>query len=140
MFRSADSVGWAASKLVFVFFFHFVAEGRTFFLTSQPDHQKNHVFLKVQPPRASNKTGTQKKVHFVAAARHFFLNLRFRSPATSRKLACQSRSIEQGSAPSHRGTPSQKGAPSHTGAPYALAGRCICQLRWAFSKESLSFS
>ena len=44
MFRSADSVGWAASKLVSVCFLHFVAEGRTFFLTSQPNHQKTCVF------------------------------------------------------------------------------------------------
>ena len=33
---------------------------------------KNHVFLKVRPPRASNKTGRQKKVHFAADPRQFF--------------------------------------------------------------------
>ena len=61
MFCSADSVGWAASKLVFVFFFHFVAEGRTFFLTSQPDHQKTMCFWRFVHLGPSTKPADKKK-------------------------------------------------------------------------------
>ena len=73
MSHFVDCVGWAASKMIFVFFYHFAADLRTFFLASQPNHQKNHVFLKVRLFVASTKTGRQKNTHFVAAVRTFFL-------------------------------------------------------------------
>ena len=47
MFRSADSVGWAASKLIFIFSGHFVAERGAHFFDKPAGSSKNNVFLKV---------------------------------------------------------------------------------------------
>ena len=71
MFCSADSVGWAASKLIFIFPGHFVAEECTFFDKPAGSSKKQCVFEGFAA-WASNKTGRQRKTHFVAVARYFF--------------------------------------------------------------------
>ena len=61
MFHFADFVGWAAPKMIFVFFYHFAADLRTFFFDEPAESSKKHVFLKVRLLTASKKTGRQKK-------------------------------------------------------------------------------
>ena len=92
MFHFADCAGWATSKPISVFFYHFVAEGAHIFWQASRIINKNDVFLKVRLLMASKKTGRQKKVYFVAALALFF-DSRFGSPANSRKLSCPRSSI-----------------------------------------------
>ena len=61
MSHFVDCVGWAASKMVFVFFYHFAADLRTFFLTSQPNHQKTMCFWRFGCLWPARKPADKKK-------------------------------------------------------------------------------
>ena len=73
MFYSQCLAGRVLLKIDFVFVLHFVAEGRTFFLTSRPDHPKTSCFYTFGRLGPARKSVSKKNTHFVAEWRHFFL-------------------------------------------------------------------
>ena len=77
MFRSADFADSAVQKFVSIFVLAFRRRGTHIFFDKPAGSLKNHVFLKVCPPRAINKTGRQKKSAFRRRGATFFLNYRF---------------------------------------------------------------
>ena len=72
MSHFVDCVGWAASKMIFVFFLSFRRRPAHIFFDKPAESSKNNVFLKVRLFVASTKTGRQKKHAFRRSGAHFF--------------------------------------------------------------------